>query len=103
MFPALSVTADDGQCLEKPSTLENKGETDPDTGRSHAPNTPPTVQTDDCDNSANERTDDKLSDKLQITDPDLQRVINAWHDLPEPIKTGILQAVVHFGELALVG
>ena len=91
------MSGDDGQCQETPNTLENKGETDPGTGRCHAPNTPPIVQTDDCDNSANVRTDDKpddkQNDKRAITDPDLQQVVDIWSDLPEPIKAGILAMV----------
>jgi hypothetical protein len=95
--PALSVTADDGQCQETPNAPENKGETDPDTGRSHAPNTPPIVQADDCngfgDVPHSDKPDDKQNDKLQITDPDLQQVVNAWADLPEAVKAGILAMV----------
>ena len=95
--PALSVTADDGQCQETSKALKTKGDTDSDTGRCHAPNTPPIVQAGDCHDSANVRTDDKpddkLSDKLQITDPDLQQVADAWADLPEAIKAGILAMI----------
>ena len=84
------MSGDDGQCQETSKALKTKGETDSDTGRCHAPNTPPTVQTGDCHDCANVRTDDKPDDKLQITDPDLQQVIDAWADLPEAVKTGIL-------------
>jgi hypothetical protein len=51
----------------------------------------------DCNDSANvphfDKPDDKLSDKRAITDPDLQQVIDAWANLPEAIKTGILAMV----------
>ena len=95
------VTADDGQCQETPNALENKGATDSDTGRFHAPNIPPIVQADDCDDSANvprfdkpdDKQDDKQDDKREVTDPDLQQVVDTWADLPEAIKTGILAMV----------
>jgi hypothetical protein len=91
------MNGDDGQCQETPKALQNKGGTASDTGRSHAPNTPPIVQTDDCNSSANvlpsDKPDDKQSDKRQITDPDLQQVIDVWADLPEAVKTGILAMV----------
>ena len=97
MFDSTAMSGDDGQCQEVPKPLKTRGNMDPDTGRCHAPNTPPIVQAGDCHDSGNVRTDDKpddkLSDKLQITDPDLQRVVNAWADLPEPIKAGILAMV----------
>jgi len=59
------------------------------------------VQTDDSHDSANvlrsDKPDDKLSDKqsdkLQITDPDLQRVVDTWANLPAAVKTGILAMV----------
>ena len=95
---ALSVVApDDGQCQETLNAPETKGGTAPGTGRSHAPNTPPIVQADDCNDSANvppsDKPDDKLNDKRQITDLDLQQVIDAWADLPEAVKAGILAMV----------
>ena len=90
-------TADDGQCQETPNAPENKGDTDSDTGRCHAPNTPPIVQADDCDDSANvprfDKPDDKLSDKRQITDPNLQEVVDAWTDLPAAVRAGIVAMV----------
>ncbi len=91
------MRGDDGQCQETPNALETKGETDPDAGRCHAPNTPPIVQAGDCNDSANvppsDKPDDKLNDKRQITDLDLQQVIDAWADLPEAVKAGILAMV----------
>lgn len=101
--PAFSVVApDDGQCQEMPNALGHKDETESDTGRSHAPNTPPIVQAGDCDIPANvphfDKPDDKLSDKRQITDPDLQQVVDAWADLPEAVKAGILAMVASQGK-----
>ncbi len=91
------MSGDDGQCQETSKALKNKGEPDSDTGPCHAPNTPPIVQTGDCDNSANVRTDDKpddkLSDKPQISDPDLQLVVDTWAELPEVVKAGMLAVV----------
>jgi len=55
------------------------------------------VQADDCDGcSGGHRSDkqnDKQNDKRATTDPDLQQVIDAWADLPEVVKTGILAMV----------
>ena len=97
MVDSAEMSGDDGQCQETSKALKNKGETDSGTGRCHAPDTPPIVQAGDCTNSGNVRTDDKpddkLSDKPQITDPDLQQVVNAWADLPAAVKTGILAMV----------
>ncbi len=95
------MRGDDGQCQETPNALKNRGDTDSDTGRCHAPNTPPIVQTGDCNDSANvppsDKPDDKQSDKREIADPDLQQVADAWADLPEAVKTGILAMVASQG------
>ena len=97
MVDSDEMNGDDGQCQETPKALKNKGATGSDTGRCHAPNTPPIVQAGDCNDSANvppsDKPDDKQSDKLQITDPDLQQVVDAWTDLPEAVKMGILAMV----------
>jgi hypothetical protein len=36
---------------------------------------------------------DKQNDKRVSTDPDLQQVIDAWEDLPEIVKVGMLAMV----------
>jgi len=59
--------------------------------------TPPIVQTGDCGKPANvphfDKPDDKLGDKLQTTDPDLQRVVDIWSDLPAAVRAGIMAMV----------
>ncbi len=51
----------------------------------------------DSTNTANgpcsDKLDDKQSDKRILQDPELVSVIEAWPDLPEPIKAGILAMV----------
>ena len=93
MVDSPAMSGDDGQCQETSKALKTKGETDCGTGRCHTPDTPCEVQAGDCTNSGNVHNSDKLDDNRVITDPDLQQVIEAWADLPEAVKTGILAIV----------
>jgi hypothetical protein len=70
-------------------SLRNKGDSPIASGAENASG----MQTGDCDGCSSghgsDKQNDKQNDKRVSTDPDLQRVVDIWPDLPEPIKTGI--------------
>ena len=55
------------------------------------------VQGSDCDGCcgghSSDKQNDKQNDKRVSTDPDLQQVIDAWANLPEIVKAGMLAMV----------
>ena len=73
--------------------LENKG----DSAIAPVDENTSGVQAGDCDvcsrGRGSDKQNDKQNDKRVITDPDLQQVIDAWADLPEAVKAGILAMV----------
>ncbi|MDP6547135.1 MAG: hypothetical protein QGH60_24425 [Phycisphaerae bacterium] len=41
----------------------------------------------------NDKQNDKQNDKRVSTDPDLQWIVDAWAELPQVVKTGMLAMV----------
>ena len=80
-------------CSEVPKAPDNKGDSD----KPHEAPTSPAVH----DSASNMpagghrsgKQNDKQNDKRAAADPDLAKVIDAWADLPEVVKTGMLAMV----------
>ena len=89
----LEVTDDDGQCQEATEALQTQGDSQPGSGRCHAPTHTDPATGDDRADTGNVRSDDKESDKVVSGDPDLQTVADAWDDLPGAVKAGMLAMV----------
>jgi len=81
------------ECQQMPDSLENKGYS----AISAADGIQPGVQGSDSDGCSgghgSDKQNDKQNDKRVPTDPDLQQVIDAWADLPEVVKAGMLAMV----------
>jgi len=85
--------ADESECQQMPASLENKGYSSIiEVGESESG-----VQASDCDGCcgghSSDKQNDKQNDKRVNTDPDLQKVIDAWTELPEVVKIGMLAMV----------
>ena len=95
-----SQNADDSQCRERSKGLEQQGDTVPGVGPYSPPINPSSVPSGDCSSTADgprsDKQDDKQSDKKSSQDPSLLTVIEAWPELPEQIKAGILAMVQAF-------
>jgi hypothetical protein len=81
------------ECHKMTNSLENKGHSASSTESESEPG----VQGSDCDGCSDghssDKQNDKQNDKCVTTDPGLQQVIDAWADLPEIVKAGMLAMV----------
>ena len=85
--------AGESECQQMPESLGNKG----DSAITAVDKSASGVQASDCAGCSGGRSSDKQNDKQNdkrvSTDPDLQQVIDAWANLPEIVKAGMLAMV----------
>jgi hypothetical protein len=83
----------ESECQQMINSLENKG----DSAIAAVGESASGVQANDCggcsSGHSSDKQNDKQNDKRVSTDPDLRQVIDAWADLPEVVKTGMLAMV----------
>ena len=93
----LEVNQADGRCLETTEVAEKEQLAVSGSGRLAAQAEPASVPGGDNGSTGGERNsdkpDDKQDDKRTVADPALAKVIDAWPDLPEAVRKGILAMV----------
>lgn len=95
-MPAAKKTDDDNSCQQTSNHLKSKDKRKPKTASKHGGKDTPSLSGDDSSTTADGPRNDKLDDKLLTQDPTLLAVIEAWPELPEEIKAGILAMVEAF-------
>ena len=86
-------TGDDSQSREVRKALKKQGDTASEGAQTYVGENPPSTPMGDCTKSADVPHPDKLDDKLISTNPSLTKVVEAWPNLPEAIRTAIIVMV----------
>jgi hypothetical protein len=96
--PSSSVKSfDDSKCQEVPKLPIYNGLSLTYTPSQLSGEDPSIVSADDSrytgDEPSNNKPDHKPDNKLEFADPELMTVLEAWHELPAPVKAGIVAMV----------
>ena len=81
------------RCGEVPQTPENKGDSPPSRSHENRAAVPPDASGNPGGGQRSGKQNDKQNDKRASADPDLAQVIDAWPDLPQAVRAGIVATV----------
>ncbi len=81
------------QCTEAQQTPDSKGYSAPGTNSQDGDNAQGSDRSRPSGERGSDKQDDKQNDKRERTDPQLTGLVNAWPDLPDAVKAGIVAMV----------